>query len=188
MEAFDPQIAPVVVENTDLNATMPAVTTAGGAVINATYDAVAAAAGDAVNLAAHDDAAVYATTGFIGPIQGIVDAAQTFITNTNTRVVGGTVATQQSAQEALVAINEAIVSKDKIRAHLGAIQNRLGRTIDNLEVQAENMQAAESRISDVDVAVEMTEFVRNQILTQSAVAMLAQANSLPKMAQQLIGG
>ena len=55
-------------------------------------------------------------------------------------------------------------------------------------IQAENLQSAESRISDVDVAQEMTEFVRNQILTQSAVAMLAQANSLPRMAMQLIGG
>jgi len=99
-----------------------------------------------------------------------------------------TVSTQSAAQMALVGINEAIVSKDKIRAHLGAMQNRLENTITNLTVQAENLQAAESRISDVDVATEMTEFVRNQILTQSAVAMLSQANSLPQMAMQLIGG
>ncbi len=101
---------------------------------------------------------------------------------------GATLKTQEAAQTALVAINDAIVSKDKIRAHLGAIQNRLEATINNLNIQAENMQAAESRISDVDVGIEMTEFVRNQILTQSAVAMLSQANSLPRMAMQLIGG
>ena len=101
---------------------------------------------------------------------------------------GYTVSTQQAAQKALNAINEAIISKDKIRAHLGAMQNRLENTITNLNVQAENLQAAESRISDVDVATEMTQFVRNQILTQSAVAMLGQANSLPQMAMQLIGG
>ncbi len=101
---------------------------------------------------------------------------------------GYTVSTQSQAQAALVALTEAIVSKDKIRAHLGAIQNRLEATISNLNIQAENLQAAESQISDVDVATEMTTFVRNQILTQSAVAMLSQANSLPKMAQQLIGG
>ena len=99
-----------------------------------------------------------------------------------------TVSTQEAAQRALAGINEAIVSKDKIRAHLGAIQNRLENTITNLATQAENLQAAESRISDVDVGTEMTEFVRNQILTQSAVAMLSQANSLPQMAMQLIGG
>jgi len=61
-------------------------------------------------------------------------------------------------------------------------------TITNLTTQAENLQAAESRISDVDVATEMTEFVRQQILAQSAVAMLSQANSMPQMAMQLIGG
>ena len=58
----------------------------------------------------------------------------------------------------------------------------------NLSIQAENLQASESRISDTDVATEMTALVRNQILTQSATAMLSQANSLPQMAMSLIGG
>ena len=101
---------------------------------------------------------------------------------------GATISTQEAAQKALVAITNAVVSKDKIRAHLGALQNRLENTVSNLTTQAENLQAAESRISDVDVATEMTKFVRNQILTQSSVAMLSQANSMPKMAMQLIGG
>ncbi len=101
---------------------------------------------------------------------------------------GYTISTQGAAQSALDALNAAIISKDKIRAHLGAMQNRLENTISNLQTQAENLQAAESRISDVDVATEMTEFVRNQVLSQSAVAMLSQANSLPKMALQLIQG
>ena len=98
------------------------------------------------------------------------------------------IATQTQAQEALVTINNAIVSKDKIRASLGALQNRLENTVSNLQTQAENLQSAESRISDVDVASEMTQFVRQQILTQSSVAMLSQANSMPKMAMQIIGG
>ena len=101
---------------------------------------------------------------------------------------GRSISTQELAQLALDKINDAIVSKDKIRANLGALQNRLENTISNLEIQAENLQAAESQISDVDVATEMTEFVREQILTQSAVAMLSQANSLPKMALNLIQG
>ena len=101
---------------------------------------------------------------------------------------GGTVSTQESAQKSLEAITQAIVSKDKIRAHLGAMQNRLENTITNLNTQAENLQNAESRISDVDVSAEMTQFVREQILTQSAVAMLSQATSLPQMAMKLIGG
>ena len=99
-----------------------------------------------------------------------------------------TVSTQEAAQKALVGLNAAVVSKDKIRAHLGALQNRLENTISNLTTQSQNLQAAESRISDVDVATEMTSFVRNQILTQSAVAMLSQANSMPRMAMTLISG
>ncbi len=100
---------------------------------------------------------------------------------------GYTISTQSAAQAALSALDEAIQSKDRIRAALGAIQNRLENTITNLSIQSENLQAAESRISDVDVATEMTEFVRNQILAQSGVAMLAQANSLPQLALQLLG-
>ena len=99
---------------------------------------------------------------------------------------GYTVSTQEQAQKALVGLTHAIVSKDKIRANLGAVQNRLENTITNLNTQSENLQSAESRISDVDVANEMTNFVKNQILTQSAVAMLSQANSMPQMAMSLI--
>ncbi len=100
---------------------------------------------------------------------------------------GHNISTQENAQKALTAIEDAIVSKDNIRAHLGSLQNRLENTISNLEIQAENLTAAESRIRDVDVATEMTTFVKNQILTQSAVSMLAQANQMPQMAAQLIG-
>ncbi|BCS90303.1 flagellin [Pseudodesulfovibrio sediminis] len=100
---------------------------------------------------------------------------------------GASISTQQLAQTSLDVLNTAIISKDKIRANLGSLQNRLENTVSVLEIQAENVQAAESRISDVDVATEMTEFVRNQIMTQAAVSMLAQANSLPRMALSLIG-
>ncbi|MBG3876334.1 flagellin [Desulfovibrio oxamicus] len=101
---------------------------------------------------------------------------------------GKSISTQSAAQAALEGIENAIISKDKIRANLGALQNRLENTISNLQIQSENLQAAESRISDVDVSSEMTEFTRQQILTQAAVAMLSQANSLPRMAMQLLGG
>lgn len=103
-------------------------------------------------------------------------------------LAGFSISTQSAAQQALDALQNAIVSKDNIRATLGAMQNRLMSTINNLTVQAENIQAAEAQISDVDVSLEMTNFVRSQILTQSAVAMLAQANSLPRMALSLISG
>ena len=94
--------------------------------------------------------------------------------------------TQENAQNALVQVNDAIIQKDKIRAEYGAMQNRLENTMSNLSIQAENLQAAESRISDTEIAQEMMEFVRNQILTNSAVAMLAQANNLPQMVLTLI--
>jgi flagellin len=100
---------------------------------------------------------------------------------------GADVLTQSNAQRALNALDTAINKKDIARAGLGAVQNRLENTITNLQIQAENLQAAESRISDVDVATEMTEFTRNNILAQAATAMLAQANSLPQLALQLIG-
>ena len=107
----------------------------------------------------------------------------------NSSTTGGdgyAISTQEAAQKALDGINKAIISKDKIRASLGATQNRLENTISNLQIQAENLQSAESRISDVDVASEMTNFVRNQVLTQAAIAMLSQANSLPQMALRLM--
>ena len=100
---------------------------------------------------------------------------------------GASISTQALAQTSLDVLQNAIISKDKIRASLGALQNRLENTVTVLEIQAENVQAAESRISDVDVATEMTAFVKNQIMTQAAVSMLSQANSLPRMALSLIG-
>jgi flagellin len=97
------------------------------------------------------------------------------------------VSSQHAAQMALEKLTTAILRKENIRATLGALQNRLENTITNLSIQSENLQASESRISDVDIAREMTELVRNQVLTQAAVSMLAQANSLPQMALRLLG-
>jgi flagellin len=106
----------------------------------------------------------------------------------NTDWDGRDIRTQSAAQKALAQLDAAINRKDIRRAELGAFANRLANTITNLQIQAENLQAAESRISDVDVAWEMTEFMRNQILAQAATAMLAQANSLPQLALTLLGG
>ena len=100
-------------------------------------------------------------------------------------VDGASVSTQQLAQMALDALTQAIVSKDKIRANLGSLQNRL-YAVTNLEIMAENLQASESRISDLDVSQEMTNYVRSQILAQAGTAMLAQANTLPRMALTLM--
>lgn len=94
--------------------------------------------------------------------------------------------TQEKAQYALTRLSRAIEIKDSIRGHLGALQNRLENTVSNLTIQAENLQASESRISDTDVAREMTEFVRSQVITQSAAAMLSQANAFPHMLLRLM--
>jgi flagellin-like hook-associated protein FlgL len=105
----------------------------------------------------------------------------------NGQWAGADVRTQSNAQAALEALSDSINIKDKIRADLGAMQNRLENTMANLEIQMENLQASESRISDVDVAKEMTEFTKNNVLVQASVGMLAQANSMSQLALSLIG-
>ncbi|MDQ0339911.1 flagellin [Caldalkalibacillus uzonensis] len=88
---------------------------------------------------------------------------------------------------ALTAIDGAIKSVSDERANLGAIQNRLEHTINNLGTAAENLQAAESRIRDADMAREIMEFTRANILSQASQAMLAQSNQLPQSVLQLLG-
>ena len=98
------------------------------------------------------------------------------------------IGSQSSAQAALSAINTAIQTKDQARAEFGSMITRLRATVQAEEIQRENLQAAESRISDVDVAKEMATMTRNKVLAQSGVSMLAQANTMPQMAQSLLGG
>ena len=95
---------------------------------------------------------------------------------------------QSAARLALDAINLAISSLTRNRGTLGAAESRLEVTISNLQVARENFQAAESRIRDVDVAAEAAELTRLNILQQAGAAVLAQANSQPQLALQLIGG
>jgi flagellin len=92
------------------------------------------------------------------------------------------------AQDALTLVTEAIQRKDSARASFGYMMNRLESTNEVLNIQAENLMAAESRISDVDVATEMAALTRNQVLAQAGVAMLAQANTMPQMALTLLQG
>lgn len=90
------------------------------------------------------------------------------------------------AQAAITAIDDAIQRVSSERARLGAVQNRLDYTVDNLKTMSENVTSSESRIRDVDMALEMTNFTKNNILNQSAQAMLAQANQLPQGVLQLL--
>ncbi|MDD3311190.1 flagellin [Pseudodesulfovibrio sp.] len=96
--------------------------------------------------------------------------------------------TQEGASSSFQVINAALIDVTNVQGSLGADGNTLESHDAFIEIEKENTVAMVSRITDIDVANEMTEFVRNQILTQAAVAMLAQANSLPRMAMQLIGG
>jgi flagellin len=94
--------------------------------------------------------------------------------------------TQAKADTAITNLDAAIAAVSTERANLGAVQNRLEHTINNLGTSAENLTAAESRIRDVDMAKEMMEFTKNNILTQAAQAMLAQANQQPQGVLQLL--
>lgn len=91
------------------------------------------------------------------------------------------------AKGAITALDQAINKVSTARAYLGANQNRLEHTITNLQTTAENMTAAESRIRDVDMAQEMMEFTKLNILQQAATAMLAQANMTPQSVLKLLG-
>ena len=93
----------------------------------------------------------------------------------------------EGAQGAIQTIKDAINNVSSVRGDLGAIQNRLEHTQNNLSVMAENIQDAESTIRDTDVAEEMMKYTKNNILIQSAQAMLAQANAVPQGVLQLLG-
>ena len=105
----------------------------------------------------------------------------------NLGVSGLAVSTAASATAAIASIDAAIRTVNSQRAQMGAIQNRLEQTISRLDLTSENLQAAESRIRDADMAAEMIQFTRNQILQQSGTAMLAQANQAPQSVLQLLG-
>ena len=101
-------------------------------------------------------------------------------------IAGIDIGTQDGASEALSKIREAINKVSGTRGDLGAIQNRLEHTINNLGSSSENMTAAESRIRDADMASEMMTFTKNNILTQASQSMLAQANQIPQGVLQLL--
>lgn len=96
------------------------------------------------------------------------------------------VSTQEGAKDAVDRMNGAIGFVSRVRGKLGAYQNRLESTVNRLDVTSENMTAAYSRIMDVDMAEEMTQYTTNQVLTQAGTSMLAQANERPSQVLQLL--
>lgn len=111
----------------------------------------------------------------------------TNMTSSALGITGTSLLTTASAQSAIATIDDAIHSKDSERTRLGSYVERLQHTISNLQTSHENAVKSESQIRDADVATEMSEFVRAQILMQSGVAMLSQANMVPQMIAGLLG-
>lgn len=107
-------------------------------------------------------------------------------TNNNAVEYALDVSTHEKASSAVTVINNAITAVSSERSKLGAIQNRLEHTIKNLDTSSENLQSAESRIRDVDMAKEMMNFTKQNILQQAATSMLAQANQSPQTVLQLL--
>jgi flagellin len=97
-----------------------------------------------------------------------------------------TISAKINAQSGLDTIDSAIQNVSNVRATLGAMGNRLNSTISNLSIASENLSAANSRIRDVDVAVETSKLTRSQILMQAGVSVLAQANAVPQAALSLL--
>ena len=105
---------------------------------------------------------------------------------TNAKGKGLSVETAEDANEAITKFDEALNAVSSQRANLGAVQNRLEYTISNLDNTAENLTSAESTLRDVDMAKEMMEYSKNNILNQAAQAMISQANQQPQNVLQLL--
>jgi len=115
-----------------------------------------------------------------------IDVAGSTMTATGLGINTLSITTDASARAALTVLDSAINAKDTARAKFGYMMNRLESTGEVLGIQSENLSAAESRISDVDVATEMATLTRNQVLSQAGTSMLSQANSIPQMALTLL--
>ncbi|HIS61310.1 MAG TPA: flagellin [Candidatus Scybalomonas excrementigallinarum] len=123
----------------------------------------------------------------IGPATGDVITVSLVSMDASSLGIGTIdVTTVTGSTSAIASINAAIDQVSTFRSNLGAVQNRLEHTINNLSVNSENLTAAESRIRDVDMAKEMMNYTKNNILTQAAQSMLAQANQLPQGVLQLL--
>ena len=125
-------------------------------------------------------------TGVAASLQSLGLAATGTSIVTYSIIAGSDLASQSASRNALDAINSAISSVNRNRGTLGAAESRLEITISNLQVARENFKAAESRIRDVDVASEAAELTRLNILQQAGASILAQANSQPQLALQLL--
>ena len=116
---------------------------------------------------------------------GTMTATALGVRDANTEVMS--ISTPNNANSSIGTLDAALRQVNKQRADLGAYQNRLEMAITGIDVGAENLAAAESRIRDTNMAQEVVDFTKNQILVQSSTAMLAQANQQPQSVLQLLG-
>ncbi|AAK80160.1 flagellin [Clostridium acetobutylicum] len=107
-------------------------------------------------------------------------------TSLGVNTTSASISTQTGAQAAITSVQKAIDTVSSERAKLGSVQNRLEHTINNLNTDSENLQSAESRIRDVDMASEMMNYTKSNVLVQAAQAMLSQANQTPNNVLQLL--
>ncbi|MFD1204784.1 flagellin Hag [Sporosarcina contaminans] len=138
------------------------------------------------HIGANEGQSIELSIGNMGTSEEGLNIASLSVENVDEEGAEGGIMTQEGADEAITTINDAIEKVSAERSKLGAMQNRLEHTINNLGTSSENLTAAESRIRDVDMAKEMMEFTKNNILTQAAQAMLAQANQQPQGVLQLL--
>lgn len=184
--------------------------------VNASYETYQLKDGSGTNIGASAKASYGATTVTVGDslnnrtvdlqvnYSAVTAGTLTFVANqsfstsatvtkgavlSNASVVAGIdVSTQSAANTAITTINNAITTVSKQRSQIGAYQNRLTNTIDNLNTSNENITASEARIRDVDMSSEMMTYQKNNILQQAATAMLAKANQQPQSVLQLLQG
>nr|WP_243835885.1 flagellin [Halanaerobium saccharolyticum] len=146
----------------------------------AVEDDAAASTGNSVSID-------FGATQVAGTISLEEELSASGTTATYNAETGINVSTQEKADAAITTLDEAIKTVSAERSKLGAVQNRLDHTINNLSASEENLTAANSRIKDVDMAKEMMNMSKQQILSQAGTAMLAQANQMPQGVLQLLG-
>jgi flagellin len=153
-------------------------TAAAGSGSSATLQ-IGANASDAINVSFGKVSIDATTTGFTA----LNSALAAFNTASSTDS-----ATAANSQDLISAVDTALAQISASRANLGAVQNRLGHAINNLQVTSENLAASQSRITDVDVAAETANMTSAQVRAQAGVSVLAQANQIPQMALKLLQG
>ncbi|RIX30276.1 flagellin N-terminal helical domain-containing protein [Amnibacterium setariae] len=191
--------------NTSAKITVPASsTTTGYTDLQKTQDAVSALNGNSA-FSANFSASVYSTTAAGVTTYSVAVTAKDggAVTQTSAATPTGTQATltgaaasnvgklafdsAESAQASIIAIDAQIAAVSTARANIGAIENRFNNVVSTISTSVTNLTAAKSRITDVDMAQEMVNYTRANVLSQAGTAMLAQANSLPQLALKLLG-